>query len=210
MLVAFTFTYPLTMRVSWAPQDGFTTSFLLFSLFYTALGDLVNSRPVHSQMLVFPPHLLSALSSSPFHCALQDGFGQTWWTGDLSKPLQFAPLYDGPVAYWLVACRAKNLFTYHMLWILLHEISGFPAGAKHWIVGIKYWIIIITIYPVTVRVVGAPQMISQPVSSILSCSPLPSGTWWTPGLSIPWCCLPTTSSVCLVFFPLSLCLARWF
>ena len=24
------------------------------------------------------------------------------------------------------------------------------------------------------------------------------------------CCLPTSSSVCLVFFPLSLCLARWF
>ena len=43
-----------------------------------------------------------------------------------------------------------------------------------------------------------------------SWSPLPSGTWWTPGLSIPWCCLPTSSSVCLVFCPLSLCLARWF
>ena len=42
-------------------------------------------------------------------------------------------------------------------------------------------------------------------------SPLPPGTW-TPGLSSPWCCLPTSSSVwcclptsssvCLVFFPL--------
>ena len=41
------------------------------------------------------------------------------------------------------------------------------------------------------------------------CSPLPSGTWRTPGLSIPWCCLPTSSSVCLVFL-LSLCLAWWF
>ena len=29
-------------------------------------------------------------------------------------------------------------------------------------------------------------------------------------LSIPWCCLPTSSFVRLVFFPLSLCLARWF
>ena len=38
----------------------------------------------------------------------------------------------------------------------------------------------------------------------------PSGTWRTPGLSIHWCCLPTSFSVCLVFFPLSLCLARWF
>ena len=40
------------------------------------------------------------------------------------------------------------------------------------------------------------------------CSPLPSVTWRTPGLSIPRCCFPTSSSVCLVFFPLSLCLAR--
>ena len=67
----------------------------------------------------------------------------------------------------------------------------------------------ITIYPLTARVVGALQMISQPVSSISPCSPLPSGTWRTLGLSIPWCCIPTSSSVCLVFFPLSLCLARW-
>ena len=66
------------------------------------------------------------------------------------------------------------------------------------------------IYPLTARVVGAPQMILQPVFSIFPCSPLPSGTWRTPGLSIPRCCLPTSSSVCFVFFPLSLCLARWF
>ena len=44
----------------------------------------------------------------------------------------------------------------------------------------------------------------------LFCFPLPSGAWRSPGLSTPWCCLPTPSSVCLVFFPLSLCLARWF
>ena len=42
------------------------------------------------------------------------------------------------------------------------------------------------------------------------CSPLPSETLRTSGLSIPWCCIPTSSSVYLVFFPLSLCLARWF
>ena len=66
------------------------------------------------------------------------------------------------------------------------------------------FIITIITYPLTLRVVGAPQMISQQVSSIFSCSPLPSGTWQTPGLSILWCCLPTFSSVCLVFFPLSL------
>ena len=50
-------------------------------------------------------------------------------------------------------------------------------------------------YPLTVRVVGASRMISQPVSSIFSCFPLPSGTWQAPGLSIPWCCLPTSSTL---------------
>ena len=67
---------------------------------------------------------------------------------------------------------------------------------------------LLLIYPLNARVVGAPQMISQPVSTIFPCSPVPSGTWRFPGLSIPWCCLPTSSSVCLVFFPLSLCLAK--
>ena len=40
--------------------------------------------------------------------------------------------------------------------------------------------LIIIIYPLTARIVGAPQMTSQPVSSIFPCSPLPSGTWRTP------------------------------
>ena len=70
--------------------------------------------------------------------------------------------------------------------------------------------IIIIINLSTARVVGAPQMIFQPVFSIFPCSPLPSVNCRTPGLSIPWCCLPTSSSVCLVFFTLSLCLAIWF
>ena len=73
----------------------------------------------------------------------------------------------------------------------------------------KSIVIVIIINPLTKRVVGAPQMILQPVFSIFPCSPLPSGTCRTPGLSIPWRCLPASSSVCLVFFPLSLCLARW-
>ena len=46
-------------------------------------------------------------------------------------------------------------------------------------------------YPLTLRVVGSPQTTSQSVSSILLCSPLPSGTWRTSGPSIPWCCLAT-------------------
>ena len=70
--------------------------------------------------------------------------------------------------------------------------------------------IIIIISPLTARVVWAPQTILQPVFSFFPCSPLPSGICRTPGLYIPWYCLPTSSSVWLVFFPLSLCLARWF
>ena len=42
------------------------------------------------------------------------------------------------------------------------------------------------------------------------CSPLPFWTWHTPGLSIPWFCLPASFKVCLVFSPLSLCFAKWF
>ena len=41
-------------------------------------------------------------------------------------------------------------------------------------------------YPLTMGAGGgAPQMTSQPVSSIFLCSALPSGAWRTPGLSIP-------------------------
>ena len=35
----------------WGTTDDFATSFLHFSLFYTTLWDLPNSRPVHSLML---------------------------------------------------------------------------------------------------------------------------------------------------------------
>ena len=65
-------------------------------------------------------------------------------------------------------------------------------------------------YHLTVEVAGTPQMNSQWVFSIFLCSPVLSWTWRTPGLLIPWCCLPTSSTVCLVFFPLSLCLGRCF
>ena len=45
------------------------------------------------------------------------------------------------------------------------------------------FVIIIIINPLTARVAGAPQMILQPIFSIFPCSPLPSGTCQTPGLS---------------------------
>ena len=61
------------------------------------------------------------------------------------------------------------------------------------------------IYPLTARVVGALQMISQGTSflnfSLFSTALLDLAN------SRP---VPSSSSVYLVFFPLSLCLARWF
>ena len=46
----------------------------------------------------------------------------------------------------------------------------------------RRFIIIIIINPLTARVVGAPQIILQPVFSSFPCSPLPCGTCRTPGL----------------------------
>ena len=56
--------------------------------------------------------------------------------------------------------------------------GGGGGSAVHSLVAV---IIIIIIFPLIAMVVGAPQMISQPVSSIFPCSPLPSGTQRTPG-----------------------------
>ena len=65
-------------------------------------------------------------------------------------------------------------------------------------------IIIIIINPLTVRVIGAPQMILQPVFSNFLSSPLPSRPVYFPRLSSHlFLCLP-------YLLPLSLCLARWF
>ena len=83
----------------WGTRDDFETSFLLLSLFFTALWNLANPRPVHSPFFFLffffsPPLPLSALSSSPFQWALRDGFGKTWWTRDMTIPLQFVSLND--------------------------------------------------------------------------------------------------------------------
>ena len=80
----------------------------------------------------------------------------------------------------------------HMFWLLRTPLS------RKWFVLHEHEtcitiVIIIIISSLTARVVGAPQMILKPVFSIFPCSPLPSGTCRTPGLSIPWCCLPTSS-----------------
>ena len=60
----------------WGTTDDFTTIFLqFFSVLHCPLG--LGESHASPFPHVFPPILLSALSSSPFHCALRYGFGQT-------------------------------------------------------------------------------------------------------------------------------------
>ena len=58
--------------------------------------------------------------------------------------------------------------------------------------------------PLTLDFVGAPQMTLQQYLSILPCLSLPLGNLQTLFPSIPWCYLPTSSSVFLSFLLLSL------
>ena len=61
----------------WGTTDDFATSFLhFFPVLQSSLGPAeLQACPFPD--VVFPPLPLYALSSSPFQCALQDGFGQT-------------------------------------------------------------------------------------------------------------------------------------
>ena len=52
--------------------DDFATSFLHFSQFSTTLWGLAELQACPFPDVVFPPLPLSALSSSPFHCAQAD------------------------------------------------------------------------------------------------------------------------------------------
>ena len=88
----------------WGTKVDFTTSFLpFFPVHHCPLGlDELHACPFPD--VVFLSLFLSALSSFRFHCALQDGFSQTWWTGDMTILLQFVSLYDGQEGFVLSNC----------------------------------------------------------------------------------------------------------
>ena len=66
----------LTARVVGAPQMTLQPVFSIFHVLHCPLG-LTELQACPFPDVVLPHLPLSALSSSPFHCALQDGFGQT-------------------------------------------------------------------------------------------------------------------------------------
>ena len=68
---------PLTARVVGAQQERFRNQFPPSSPVLNCPLGLGELQACPFPDVVFPPFPLSALSSSPFHCALQDDFGQT-------------------------------------------------------------------------------------------------------------------------------------
>ena len=95
--------YSLTARVVGAPEMISQPASSIFPVLSCPLG-LGKLKACPFPDVVFPSLPLSVLSSSPFHCALRDGFGQTCWTGDMTIPLQFASLYDRQVVFVWSSC----------------------------------------------------------------------------------------------------------
>ena len=125
----------------WPSKENLWKVILFLLLFFTFIltyhgGSLGHHRWLHNQFppfssvllcplgpgelqacpfpdVIFPPLFLSALSSSPFHCALQDGFGQTWWTAtwpyhcSLRLFMIVRRSSYGPIAYWILACTSS-------------------------------------------------------------------------------------------------------
>ena len=103
----------------WGTTDDFTTSFLHFSQFSTALWDLPNSRPVHSLMLssqlflclpcFLPPFTVPCRmvlaapderETCPYHCSLR-----------LFTMVRGSPC--DPIASWILA-RTSSLVTWSL------------------------------------------------------------------------------------------------
>ena len=93
-LPSFTYSLMINCEGQCGTTDDFSISFLHFSVLHCPLGlGKLQACPFPDN--VFPPLLLCALSSSASQCTLQNGFGHTWWMGDMSIPFWFASIYDG-------------------------------------------------------------------------------------------------------------------
>ena len=112
------FIYPLTAGVVGKSQMTSQRVFSIFSVLHCPLG-LGEFQACPFPDAVFPPHPFSALSSSPFHCTSQGGFGQTWWKGDMTYHycLRLFTMVRrsscGPIACWILA-RTSSLVTWSL------------------------------------------------------------------------------------------------
>ena len=117
--------------------------------------------------------MLSAPAGFPFFrdcTAASTSLRRMGWSSSVSVWVQFST--DGsPLALWLYSSGALGGVDQIVVGtaVLDYTSCSMVSGA-----------FIIIINPLTARVVGAPQMILQPVFSIFPCSPLPSGTCRTP------------------------------
>ena len=91
----------LTARVVGVPQMILQPVFSNFPVLHCPLG-LGELQACPFPDVVFPPLPPSALSSSPFHCASQDGFGQTWWTGNMY-------VFYSQLWKWTSGCGASDI-----------------------------------------------------------------------------------------------------
>ena len=119
---------PLTARVVGAPQIILNSFFSIFPCSPLPSGTC-RTPGLSIPWCCFPPLPLSALSSSPFHCALQDGFGQTWWTGNMSIPpckAQWKREENKVDLLTLFDARGQNPSTYplpfHLIAVMLYVI----------------------------------------------------------------------------------------
>ena len=106
--ITFTFTLYLNREGRWGTTDNFADSFLHFSLLFTALWDLTNSRPVHSLML--SSHLFFCLfcllPPSTVPCKMVLARPDEWGTCPYHC-MQFASLFGGQEVFTWSDCQLE-------------------------------------------------------------------------------------------------------
>ena len=149
-------------------------------------------KPVKNVGVKNVPHSLAAVSShdthehdKPMKLPTDPDFGKEWY---------LVSLVHNAVTVFLVCLKSTNkqrditALDRHHHYHHHHHLSD----------------------PLTARVVWATQMISQPVFSIFPFPHCSLGLGELQACRFPVVVFPPLYPVCLVFFPLSLCFARWF
>ena len=118
----------------WGTTVDFTTSFLHFSMFSTALWDLLNSRPVHSLMLsshlfLCLPYLLPPFTVPSKMILTRPDEQETWSYHCSLRPFTMVRRSScGLIAFWILA-RTSSLVT-GILQVTITEC----VAVSHWAV----------------------------------------------------------------------------